>query len=659
MTKIQWRVEPDYDFAQYEKNTVHERYTDILEDRIQIGYNPSVLGPDMIGYWPCDEDGGSLSNYAPWKDADAKGEADAMQFIDGTPTFNGEEIIGTSSTIFNGGENANTGLYYDETAVLPEFTIAAWVKLNSTSDQCVSSADRSEYYRFDVVDTNSSHTGIGFSTTDETGSTHDMSGSTTLNTGEWYLIGARYDSSSGEKAILLNGEVDATSSPHGNYALGTGVKRWLSFGSTQEGTGFRSSVAGQGNKLQSNIAHFMIWERAISNEEWANLYNIWQTGEFVSKRKGETPYVPLTRPSATGGMATAVSVKNITNTSTWETASDWDNAVDEAGVVHEDFGRHAAKRIEMGYPSFDRGGTNLEAYWPLDEFSGASTAHDVSGNNRDGTNNGPTTGEPGILGTAAYYFNRSEGDYVQTNWSGITGTTARTWNFWFKSSDDTIDQRMISYGANNSGEKYDIRCDNGNGNVLRVENSGGQAYGSTKIADGSWHMCTVVFPSGGSDVQDHRLYVDGSQESIGGGSQSLNTASSTDVRIGQSHFHGDTVEGKLEAIRAYNRELSGSEIQALYDAAQQSYLETATKEFANPSQPDLTDLDYTLNGQTIDLKIIGSPGTTDEEVVTQTLDGGTEYTLSWSNSHTKFRLRPVLSTADVTAAPEFNSGTLY
>jgi len=35
-----------------------------------------------------------------------------------------------------------------------------------------------------------------------------------------------------------------------------------------------------------------------------------------------------------------------------------------------------------------------------------------------------------------------------------------------------------------------------------------------------------------------------------------------------------------------------------------------------------------MHGETVDLDVIGSPGTASEEVVTQTLDGSTGYTLT-------------------------------
>jgi len=78
---------------------------------------------------------------------------------------------------------------------------------------------------------------------------------------------------------------------------------------------------------------------------------------------------------------------------------------------------------------------------------------------------------------------------------------------------------------------------------------------------------------------------------------------------------------------------------------------TPTKSFANPATPDLQNLVYSLNGESITLDVVGSPGTASEEVVTQTLDGSTDFALSWSNSHTDFHVRCDLSTATATTTP--------
>lgn len=87
-------------------------------------------------------------------------------------------------------------------------------------------------------------------------------------------------------------------------------------------------------------------------------------------------------------------------------------------------------------------------------------------------------------------------------------------------------------------------------------------------------------------------------------------------------------------------------------------LTTATKSFSRQVTPDFVQLAYTLNGESITLTAIGSPGTASEEQVSQSLDGSSSYSLSWNDSHTDFRIKIELSTNDTSTTPEMDSVTL-
>ncbi|CDK38274.1 LamG domain-containing protein [Halorubrum sp. AJ67] len=205
----------------------------------------------------------------------------------------------------------------------------------------------------------------------------------------------------------------------------------------------------------------------------------------------------------------------------------------------------------------------LVSYWDLNAGSGNSIT-DIEGSHNGSIHNATWTTDSERDGSVLQFDGGN--DYIVLNgWSGITGTHPRTWAIWFKSG-SSRDHRLISYGANTYGNKYDIRIDDANGDVLRVENANGQKYGSVDVIDGQWHLLTVVFPSGGSAVHDHSLYVDATLDSnTGGGNQSLNTATSTNVFFGKSHWHADDTKGRIGAVYAYDRELSQSAIQTLYD----------------------------------------------------------------------------------------------
>jgi fibronectin type 3 domain-containing protein len=87
-------------------------------------------------------------------------------------------------------------------------------------------------------------------------------------------------------------------------------------------------------------------------------------------------------------------------------------------------------------------------------------------------------------------------------------------------------------------------------------------------------------------------------------------------------------------------------------------LTTIEQSFNTPQTPDLSGLVYTLNGETISVDVVGSPGQAGEEIVTQSLTGASSYGLSWSNSHTDFEVVFDLSTADDSVTPEVDDLTL-
>lgn len=87
-------------------------------------------------------------------------------------------------------------------------------------------------------------------------------------------------------------------------------------------------------------------------------------------------------------------------------------------------------------------------------------------------------------------------------------------------------------------------------------------------------------------------------------------------------------------------------------------LTTIEKSYSSPQTPDLSGLVYTLNGETISVDVVGSPGEAGEEIVTQSLAGATSYDLTWSNAHTDFEVVFNLSTVDDSVTPEVDDLTL-
>ena len=339
-------------------------------------------------------------------------------------------------------------------------------------------------------------------------------------------------------------------------------------------------------------------------------------------------------------------------TLTWETATDWDNASSETEtVVHENFGDFTDTVVQLGYPSdvLD----NLVAYWHLHEDSG-STAGDAGPNGITGTINGATVGQSGILGTTSYQFDGSD-DWVDfgdpSSLSSSSLGDSYSFFMWVNLSSTSGDWLSHASSSQNDNWRW---YDGGSGNrewYTDDDNTDLQVAGS--VITGSWASYAGVYRT--SQIE---LYENGS--SIGSSSASSSTLATSSSPWALFSRGGDSgfVSGKAAFVLIFNDGLSDSEVSTLHDVTSGS-LTTGTKSFSSSATPDLQNLSYSLNGGSIDLNVIGSPGTASEEIVTQTLDGSTSYSLTWSNSHQDFQLRPNLSVSGITnASPTFDRGEL-
>lgn len=342
-----------------------------------------------------------------------------------------------------------------------------------------------------------------------------------------------------------------------------------------------------------------------------------------------------------------------TFSASWETKSDWDNATSENGVVHESAANadHSDDTLlKMGYSvTSPYKSSNLGGYWPLHEDSG-STAYDFSGNNKDAAINGPTLGATGILGTTSYSFSGGS-DHVDLGsdsaWALDSSTTV---SMWFRTSDTSNFKFLFNYGGN-GGDYYFLRIRDGGD--LEVQSSGGSAISSNTYDDGSWYHCAAVFNPGGTT----RGYIDGSE--VISYNEGGSFSSSQNAEIGRRTDNTDPWRGEIADVRFYDIGLTQSEIQTIVDVVNaQSSITTSKKSFGGDRAPDLQSLDYSLNSQSITVDVVGSPGTAEEETVTQTLDGATSYSLTWNTSHSKFKIIPKLSTTDPSTTPTINSITV-
>jgi len=348
-------------------------------------------------------------------------------------------------------------------------------------------------------------------------------------------------------------------------------------------------------------------------------------------------------------------------TITWETATDWDNAVSNYGVVHEstaetDWGDAAVVQKGWGTETLPEL-ASIENLLLMHDSSGPLT--DVSGNNRDWPESGGPTYDNAGLGQGTVVSADASDDYwdaPSASWMDTDNVTIAIWwnpNTTYNGGEGRKDLLSRSFGP------YFIFDSNGNGEIqCLLYDSGGNGF-NVFTTTSTWNSGTWYLIIGSYDTSTLRIEVNGTEEGTNSYSASRDLGE-TDWFLNRKSFQNESYPGgEYGGLCYWSTVLSSAQKQELYDAyAGESYLTTATKTFSANSKPDLTGLSYSLNGETIIIDVIGSPGTGSEETVSQTLDGSSSYSLTWSSSHTDFRVKPRLDTADLETSPTVSSVSL-
>ncbi len=207
-------------------------------------------------------------------------------------------------------------------------------------------------------------------------------------------------------------------------------------------------------------------------------------------------------------------------------------------------------------------------HWTFDDGSG-TIASDSSTNENKGTLNGPlwTTGK---VGSGALQLDGID-DYVSipdsTSLSSIEGSNQATIAYWIRRDSATATMGIISRW--NTGKLVAIYSDS-NFPIRSQWRYGGAGTGGTTldhagcgntncpILAGEWHHVAVIYDNPASYI-----YLDGQlKHSRNGTGGALNANTSDPLSIGKySSFH---FNGSIDDVRIYNRALSASEVQEVY-----------------------------------------------------------------------------------------------
>jgi len=212
----------------------------------------------------------------------------------------------------------------------------------------------------------------------------------------------------------------------------------------------------------------------------------------------------------------------------------------------------------------------LVAHWEFDEGSG-TIAQDSSGNGHDGTLLGDPQWVTGMIGSGALSFDSTDGLVEVGDDASLSLTDALTITAWVWVHDlNTYYFLVCKQPSGTAGDNYP-----GNYEFRTEVNSGALQFGhqeaegeqytfytsDSSIAVGQWHHVVVTVTKG--DLVE--FYIDG--VAAGSSEQSTNFGVLNDepVRIGGRKDGYSFFNGLLDDIRLYDRTLSATQIQKLFE----------------------------------------------------------------------------------------------
>ena len=205
--------------------------------------------------------------------------------------------------------------------------------------------------------------------------------------------------------------------------------------------------------------------------------------------------------------------------------------------------------------------SNLISWWPAD-----GNANDIVGSNEGTTNNG--AGFVGGKVGQAFNFDGVD-DFIQASTSGLpTGNSDRTLDLWVKinefladvpDSSSPLETFFAGYG--NFGSSGQIYALGTAGNVLYFSQWGTALFGPSLQTDKWYHVAVTNVGNFAT------LYLDGSV--VASSTLGINTSVDTSFYMGRApDSFGDIrrLNGLVDEVEVFNRALTPSEIQAIFEA---------------------------------------------------------------------------------------------
>lgn len=154
-------------------------------------------------------------------------------------------------------------------------------------------------------------------------------------------------------------------------------------------------------------------------------------------------------------------------------------------------------------------------------------------------------------------------DHIQTTYTGISGSAARTVEAWIKTSATAVSNQQVitDWGSMSTGTRFTMNLLWSNS--IRLEAGGNGLSGTTPVNDGNWHHVAAVYdPLATNSIS---LYIDGVLEVAGNLTVSINTASTVALKIGERLDGINNFEGTIDEVRIWDVARSATEIANNYN----------------------------------------------------------------------------------------------
>jgi hypothetical protein len=215
--------------------------------------------------------------------------------------------------------------------------------------------------------------------------------------------------------------------------------------------------------------------------------------------------------------------------------------------------------------------SSLVGWWPLHEWDGR--ANDLSGNGNHGTLvNGPTQGVYGTNALTSYKFSNNDSTRIEIGDIALdsSGQIDFSASLWFKTT-TAESQYLLSTGGDNG---WYIRTHAGGGDEYGVgailgkfdDGTNELIIGGGKYNDDEWHNATIVNRNSTLFVYVDGELLESQSHNVGAMNDSETTISGNYSYANTTHFADAEVDGNISDVRIYNRALSQSEIEYLYQS---------------------------------------------------------------------------------------------